>query len=333
MTEDQANSFSDQSLTAPSSAAAPGDSPGAAASGPTREPEYSHLDPRIVPHLQLPPEQRIRIILSDIVIVYPTFSDLVNEVSWLVEEPRRLRARGLVVQAVQGNGKSALAEHTQRLYPLNASRRGAEEAPRVVVISMSGARTIKAILDRILIAAQAPVGRGGTIGDLEQVVINALLKMNCRLLVIDEVQDLLGATRSEQVRVTEVIKNLMNTLRMPVLALGAKGADEAFRADPHLRARFTPKTLPQWKDGPELEHFLHAFERVLPLKRRSDLCRPEIQKLLVKATGGVLDPMMTMMRDAAVRAVVDGSERITKDSLSADIARPPVSVLFARKGG
>lgn len=292
-----------------------------------REDARAHLNPRIFHLLDAPQHQRIEHILMDRIIPYPVFEGILEEVHWLIMAPKCSRARGLIVEGVPNSGKTEIANTVLRHYPISAIDTPTNRRPRAVFISISGARTTKAILNRILEKIGVPTPQSSTMGDREALVIHSLRKMNCCLLIIDEIQDALNFRESEQVRVFEVIKYLMNELRMPVLALGADRAAGAFRADKHLAARFDAITIPQWVVGNEFAHFLRTYEEYLPLKFRSDLARPEIQKILIKETGGITGDIVKKINILAMNAVVSGEERITQEALKQAQVRPPVSVL------
>lgn len=293
----------------------------------------AHLNPRIRQWLDEPQHQRIVKILGDRIIIYPGLERILEEAHWLVLEPRCSRARGIIIQGCSNSGKTEITKTIQRHYPIDAVDTPSNRRPRVLMISMSGARTTKAVLNRILERTGVPISRRYTTGDHETLVIQILRKMNCRLLMLDEVQDVLNFQESEQIRVFEVIKHLMNELGMPVLALGADRAVDAFRADGHLAARFESISIPRWTEGEEFAQFLRTHEEFLPLKFRSDLARPEMQKLLIKRTGGILGNIVMLLKKLALNAVVSGEERITRAALDQDQLRPPVSVLGPQNAG
>lgn len=291
--------------------------------------EFAHLDPRVKPFMSASTAVRIQRVLSDVLVLHPVLCGLINEVEWLIHEPPRQRARGLLISGEPGSGKTALAELIQKKYPITQPGGSTDphKRPRVVAVSLSGARRTKAILNRILEGTQAPIARQLTIGDQEVIVIDTLRRMQCRLLILDEAQDLCKIPEREQIRVLEVIKYLMNTLRMPVLAFGTSLAKSAFRTDPHLQARFGMLELPLWEAGDDFSNFLASLERCLPLKHPSGLSSQAMQKALIKATSGVLDQVLTRIRIAAVNAIASGEERITVDSISNEICRPSVDLL------
>ena len=296
----------------------------------TQGSSYPHLDPSIQALADGSNEDRAKRILSDITVYHPNFLGLLNEAEWMVREPRRSRARGIFVSANPGMGKTLLAKELARMFPLKNQSGGREQASAkcAVQISMSGARQTKAILNRILEATGAPISRSVTVGDQEIAVAAHLRRLNCGLLILDEMQDLGGARAGEQVRVLEVIKYLMNELSLPVVALGTESATTPFKSDPHLAARFEVLSLPTWKVGDDLADFLNTYERFLPLKKASDLGKESMQELLVKKSAGITDGVLRCVRRAALWAVVEGGERITMELVKRSTFMPDVSSLL-----
>ena len=71
-----------------------------------------------------------------------------------------------------------------------------------------------------------------------------------RLLVIDEVQNLLSGSRLQQRRLLNLLRWLGNELQIPLVAVGTAEALHAIQSDDQLANRFTPFGLPPWKyDG------------------------------------------------------------------------------------
>lgn len=288
---------------------------------------FSHLDAGVAALLKLPVAERIERIMGDVLVIHGCLATILNEARWMVMAPRTQRARGLIVVAAPGSGKTAVSELLKLQYPIDAEEPGSPARARVLALSISGVRTTKAVLSRVLLATSAPLARRYTISDHEELALDLLRRMQVRLLILDEVQDLLNVRESEQLRVMEVLKHFMNELRLPILGLGTSPAAGAFKADPHLSARFECRVLPRWQEGEEFGQFLTAYEGRLPLRYRSDLCRPAAQKALIKASGGILDGIVRRIKAAAIQAVVDGTERITPESLELDHLRPSVDVL------
>jgi len=195
---------------------------------------------------------------------------------------------------------------------------------------MSGVRDARSVYGRIMEALGSPARISHRLSDRELLVQRLLRDADCRLLILDEVQDIVLGSEREQLRALEGIKLLMNELRMPILALGTDQADKGFRSDGHLAARFTAYHLPGWSADTTLADFLVTYERFLPLKKPSNLGSPDKVKALAKI-GGVIGRIVARVQNAAMAAIVDGTECITKDLLLKAVSRPGTCFLTPGK--
>ena len=270
---------------------------------------------------------RIDLITRDRMILYPAMVGVQAQADWLFNEPIRMRARGLVICSRAGNGKTSLAQAMSRRF----SSVGNGDESCALMISMAGVRDARTVYGRILETLGSPARVSHRLSDRELLVTRLLKVVNCRLLILDEVQDLLLGSEREQQRALEAIKFLMNERCLPVLAFGTEKAGQGFGSDPHLAARFKEFTLPLWKADNTLANFLATYERFLPLKKVSNLATPDKVALLAKLGNGVLDNIIQRVQNAALMAIANGSEHITLDLLKQADSRPAACPLGKSK--
>lgn len=287
-----------------------------------------HLMPSTERLLTASDSDRARAVIEDVAILYPFLQRVVAEAEWMIHEPRRTRARGLIVCGEAGNGKTSLAKLIHSRY----QSYGHAVSPCVLTISMSGARDSRSVYGRIMEALGSPTRISHRLSDRELIVRDLLRRVNCRLIILDEAQDILLGSEREQVRALEGIKLLMNELSMPILAFGTEKAEQGFRSDRHLAARFRTLPLPGWQADDTLANFLATYERLLPLHRPSYLASPDKVKALAKIGGGVIGAIVERIQNAALTAIVDGTECITKELLLSAEMRPAQCLIIPEKG-
>jgi len=269
---------------------------------------------------------RAKAIIEDREILYPALKEVMNEAQWMVYEPRQTRARGLIVCADRGNGKTSLARLVHRRY----SDYDRSDAPCVLKISMSGSRDARSVYGRIMEELGSPARISHRLSDRELLVQRLLRDADCRLLVLDEVQDILQGSEREQLRALEGIKLLMNELSIHILAFGTDRAGHGFKSDPHLAARFSEFAMPSWKPDGTLANFLVTYERLLPLRKPSNLGSPDKVAAFAKVGKGVLGNIVARIKNAALAAIADGSECITADLIMKSVTRPSADLLSKR---
>lgn len=283
--------------------------------------------PRLTPLaeglLQASDAERAAFLIRDHLIRYPALEALVAQSEWMLFEPQQTRARGLVVCSARGNGKTSIAELIHARYQDYDN----SSVPCVIRISMSGARDARSVYGRIMEGLGSPARISHRLSDRELIVQRLLTDVDCRLLVLDEIQDILLGSDREQQRALEGIKLLMNELRLPIMAFGTEKAALGFNADPHLAARFKTFELPQWHTGPVLANFLATYERILPLLKASNLAEPEKLAVLDKVGQGLLGRIVERIQNAALAAIMDGSESISKTHLTQSVNRPAICFL------
>lgn len=279
---------------------------------------YAHLAAAVHAQAALGKQERIAIIRGDLVVRYPAVAHMLSYTRWLLEGPSQTRTTGMLVTGPVGAGKTTFARLVQRTY---ARKSGADAVP-IISISLTGARHTRTVYGRILEALNGPVKNSHRTSDREATVVRLLKTVRCRALIVDEVQDVLAGSIQEQRRALDAIKFLMNELQLPILALGVTAAAEAFRSDMHLDARFKRFELAKWDVTEPFANFLRSVVRLLPLREPSLLDSEAAMKFLVKHSGGSLDGIMTLIRQAAVHAVVSGEERIVDATLQKALTIP-----------
>lgn len=292
--------------------------------------DYSHLDPKVVALLELPELERANRMLIDRFITHERLKPIMDHIDFLRFSPAKSRASGLVVSGPPGSGKTMVARAIERRYPPIPAEGDLAASLPVLTIEMTGAREAKALYDRILTELGVPDVSRYVGSDRERMVLKLCRAANLRLLVLDEIQDILTSTARQQRIALDTIKFLMNELSLPVLALGTSEAPDALQVDQHLNARFTYRSLPIWKQDEYLVNFLDALERALPLKNPSQLSSLPLTTPLIRLSGGVLDPMVKLITHAAAHAVESGEERITPALLErARVEMPSAAVRLA----
>ena len=107
-----------------------------------------------------------------------------------------------------------------------------------------------------------------------------------------------------------LLKYLANDLKMSVVLVGTADAVVALQTDAQMRSRFPPTELPRWNETEELRRFLNAFEKLLPLRKPSQLAQREVVQFVLAATGGITGAIAQLLNRAAEAAIRDHAERV-----------------------
>jgi hypothetical protein len=274
---------------------------------------YPHLPEATAKLIELSTVERVRSVLADRYIHHERVSDLIKHVEFRMQQPKGVRPTGTVVWSPSNGGKTALAAALMRRHRAREATPQYPASRPIVTFTMSGAREAKEIYTRFLIALGMPHLSALTGSERRLMAMKLGEAADLILLIVDEIQDVILSTERQQQLALLAIKDLMNSLKVHVLALGTEDARHALEADQHLKHRFQFRELPSWRNDDYLRHFLEAYESTLPLKQRSNLGSPRMMKVIIKETEGVLGAIVDLLKYAAAFAIETETERITID--------------------
>jgi Bacterial TniB protein len=276
-----------------------------------------HLHPAARQLLGLPDEERIRALQIDRWIDYPRATEALQRLRRLLQTPQRERMPCLVLHGPSNIGKTLIVRKFLRENPPGFDQqRGVEQRP-VISMQMPPTPDQRRFYRALLSVVGAPQGPNSTLACLEQVARDVLLRMEPRMLIVDEVHHLLAGSPREQRASLNLLKYLANELKISVVAVGTSDAPVAFQSDPQIYSRFVPFELSRWSESEDFRRLLRAFEAALPLRRRSELTQRGVVQFLIAASGGLLGEVSRILTDAAEAAIGDGSERIEQPHLEA----------------
>ena len=287
--------------------------------------DFSHLDPSARDQLDLPNEERAGRMLVERFIAHERLTPILDHVEFLIHMPPQTRANGLVVSGTPGAGKTMLSRAIQRRHPPLPSKQGEAASQPVLAINMTNAREAKTLYNRILAGLGVPDPGKYSGADRERMVLKLCTAAGIRLLVVDEIQDILTTTPRQQRIALDTIKFLMNELSLPILILGTSSAPAAMQVDEHLNARFKYRELPQWRRDEFLANLLYALEKVLPLRKPSYLSSPTLSACIIRLSGGVLQTIVQLVTHAAAHAVETGEDQVTTQLLEKAVLSPPLA--------
>ncbi len=238
-------------------------------------------------------------------------------------EPGRVRPRCLLIVGPTNNGKTAIAERFLRDHPQRNSGDGEHEVIPVLLVQMPPAPTVARLYAAILAGLGVPGSLHERSADREGAVGRMLHQVGCRMLVLDELHNLLAAPTQRQRELLNLLRYLGNDLRIPLACLGTREAYLAVRSDDQLENRFEPFLLPSWEDGPEFGRLLASFEAVLPLREPSGLGAPALRAQVLRRSEGTIGEVTALLAAAADAALLAGEERIGTAALERADYQPP----------
>jgi hypothetical protein len=276
--------------------------------------DLSHLIPSMQKIAMLPSIKPIQRICTDRWIGYPKAITAIEKLEALLNWPSKQRMPNLLIVGPTNNGKAMIIEKFRRTHPPVAEH-DSEKIP-VVSVQMPSEPSIKRFYSALLVAIGAPIRPRQQLAELEQQALRLLRTVKVRMLVIDELHNIMAGAGSSQREFLNLLRFLGNELRVPLVGIGTKEAYLSIRSDDQLENRFEPMVLPLWKEGKELESLLASFVAMLPLHRPSFIANSDMARYLLARTEGTIGEIAQLLISAAIAAIETGEESINSRMLS-----------------
>ncbi|OLT24892.1 transposase [Nocardiopsis sp. CNR-923] len=275
--------------------------------------DLAHLHPAAQQIARLPDAERLRYVRADRWIGYPRANEALERLETLLAWPSKQRMPNLLLIGPTNNGKSMIVEKFRRSHP-PVSHPDREEFP-VLVVQMPSEPSVGRFYTALLAALGAPLRARYRVAELEQLVLRLLRSAGVRMLVIDELHNVLGGRGDTRREFLNLLRYLGNELRIPLIAVGTRDAYLAIRSDDQLENRFAPLPLPRWEADADARSLLASFAASFPLHRPSPIASAEMAAYLFTRSEGTIGELTHLLTDAAVAAIESGEEAINQRTL------------------
>lgn len=148
--------------------------------------------------------------------------------------------------------------------------------------------------------------------DVKAKLVEYYLKaLSVRVLVIDEIHNILNGSPARQKQIMSAIRDLSSKLKMPVVLAGVKEALRAVNTEDQISSRYRPEYLTKWKMDKDYISLLATTISKLPLKKQSTIINKEDAQEILELCNGYIGEIVNLIKAAAVYAIKTGSERVT----------------------
>ena len=276
--------------------------------------DLSHLLPGAQVVARLPGVERVAQVRADRWIGYSRATDTLQRLGQLYTWPTKQRMPNLLLIGPTNNGKSMIIEKFRRTHP-QVSNPDHEDIP-VLVVQMPSEPSVTRFYVSLLAAMGAPLRPRTRLAELERVALSVMRRVGVRVLVIDELHNILAGGSVSRREFLNLLRFLGNELRIPLVGVGTHEAYLAVRSDDQLENRFEPVTLPRWEPNEETCSLLASFVASFPLRRRSDIATTDMARYLLTRSEGTIGELTHLLTDAAITAIESGEERINRRTLT-----------------
>ena len=135
-----------------------------------------------------------------------------------------------------------------------------------LALQMTGRPSERRLFAQFLAAPGAPRSTRCDIVDLEQAALRVLRTIGVKVLVLDEVHNILAGPHRDQRIILNILRFLTNELSFSLVCFGVSEAREAISGDIQLARRIDEIQLQRWAANKEIETLMASILRNQPLR-------------------------------------------------------------------
>ncbi len=252
---------------------------------------------------------------------YPIGDTGVRRLGELLATPPRVRMPCMLIYGVSGAGKSMLLEKFHRDNAKTGDRRGGRRT--IISAELPPVPLLQSLYAEIIRAMDGVVSPTAKLHELECKAVDMLVYASPRMLLIDEIHNLLSCSARDQCAALNAVKFLANKLRVSIVAAGTYEALHVMRADPQIASRFEEHELPVWTESQELRRFIAGYLALLPVKKSTADINKQFVEYLLELSDGVTGRIIDILRRAALHALTNPARKVGLEQLQYVGARMP----------
>jgi TniB protein len=273
-------------------------------------------------------EERLTYLSDPVTVHTPTIAQVIKDVRrLLILNRRQISARrGLIVTGGAGTGKTTAITQLGRAHELALRRRHPVPGPRipVVYLTLPPAATARMLAVEFARFLGIPVTARANITDVTDAVCAVLCDTGCQLVLVDELHNLAlhtgaGAEVSDQLKY--FAERIPATFVYAGIDVEENGLFHGIRGQ-QIAGRFTviptrPFAFGTTSQRADWRALIATLEQALCLYRHVPGTLARHGEYLYRRTGGMIGSLSHLIRGAAIDAICDGTEKITKAHLEA----------------
>lgn len=279
---------------------------------------YDHLDERAIRLLDLPNELRLAELDVPLWIGYGRAQAGLRFLGRILNHKKMDRMPCGIIVAHTNNGKTTLVRRFESLHQPVVHLDEGRTRLSILFVSAPRSPDVRAFYRMALDTMNVPTASSLKLGDLEADFLHYLRDLDVRMLIVDELHNLLAGPlkrRREFINMLRIVSNV--PFRIPVVGVGTQEALQVLNSDDQMANRYLPFPLPRWNNDEEYLTLLDSYERILPLKEPSGLSERRLAARIFAMSERYIGEIYSILKLATAEAVQRGEERITLKILEA----------------
>jgi len=276
------------------------------------EDRYPYLAPSAAQMAERDDKTRIAYIGKDRFVPHRRATEVLDDLEALFATEDAVRPQGRLLVGRSLMGKSTIFDEFVGRHPATDNPGGnAAIVPVLLVQYPDTAR--EGIYPEILASLNARLPTNAKTQELRNASVRLMKAVGVRVLLVDELHNLLEGSANAQRKGLTSIKYLMNALRRPVVCAGTLEVINAINSDRQMSSRLARTPLARFSDDDDFQELLAGFESVLPLRKPSNLADVELSTKIFGITLGIIGDVADLLNRAAIQAIRSGTECITSN--------------------
>jgi len=271
---------------------------------------YDHLDAPAQRCMELSDNDRIAKIKKGTWLGYTKATQIIEKLSELLKSPKKHRMPNLLIHGETNNGKTSIVDRFCEINPAIDNEDGNTITIPALYVPTPPTPDESRFYNAIFEALGAVYPSNEKAENKQIRALKLLKNLNVKMLILDEIQHIVAGPISKQRIYLNVIKHFGNELRIPIIAVGIRDAFNAIYSDSQLANRFESVKIPRWVYNNEYLRLLDSFEKVIPIKNRSDLIDDKISEKILVMSEGTIGEINEILIEAAVLAIKTKVEKI-----------------------
>ncbi|AMJ65964.1 TniB family NTP-binding protein [Hymenobacter sp. PAMC 26628] len=214
-------------------------------------------------------------------------------------------AMNLLIIGEPGSGKTSVLRHYA-----SAHKPSGNGFP-VLFIKLADGPKESALYETLLDVLHSSYPPRASVKDKRSQLLSVLKTSQVQMIFIDEIHHMLLGSAMQQRNFLAGLKTLVNELSIPLVCAGVESAHNAICLDEQVGRRFEVARLPGWSMDRDYLRLLASFERILALRKPSNLVDQALAFKLLELSRGSIGRLGRILKLAAIHAVKTGVECIT----------------------